>query len=91
MGDENGRAFARDIVLLSRPRSIRCGARGGPQIEAMLKKRACNRNSPAACAHRQDTLQIVEMVLAGSITRDRRLHQCRRRQGIGLCGKTATW
>ncbi len=85
MGDEAmARAFARDVVLLEQTAINPVVVHGGgPQINAMLK-RAGVESQFAAGLRITDaaTLEIVEMVLAGSINKaDRRLHQRRRRQG----------
>ena len=91
MGDDGvARAFARDVVLLEQ-----AGANpvvvhgGGPQIEAMLKKAGVQsqfagglRITDAA------TLEIVEMVLAGSINKQIvGFINAAGGKAIGLCGK----
>ncbi|HWP25017.1 MAG TPA: acetylglutamate kinase [Xanthobacteraceae bacterium] len=88
--DEVARAFARDVVLLEQ-----AGVKpvvvhgGGPQIEAMLKK-AGVRSQFAAGLRITDaqTLEVVEMVLAGSINKQIVGYiNAAGGKAIGLCGK----
>ena len=85
MGNEEvARAFARDIVLLEQTAINPVVVHGGgPQIEAMLKQAGVQSQFAGGLRITDaKTLEIVEMVLAGSINKsDRRLHQRRRRQG----------
>lgn len=91
MGDEAlARAFARDIVLLEQTAINPVVVHGGgPQIEAMLKKAGVQsqfagglRITDAA------TLEIVEMVLAGSINKQIvGFINAAGGKAIGLCGK----
>jgi acetylglutamate kinase len=91
MGDDQvARAFARDVVLLEQ-----AGVKpvvvhgGGPQIEAMLKK-AGVRSQFAAGLRITDaqTLEVVEMVLAGSINKQIVGYiNAAGGKAIGLCGK----
>jgi len=91
MGKEGlAREFARDIVLLEQiainPVVVHGG---GPQIEAMLKKVGVQ--SHYAAGHRvtdEKTLEIVEMVLAGSINKQM-VGYINEAGGkaVGLCGK----
>jgi acetylglutamate kinase len=91
MGDENvARAFARDIVLLEQAGVNPVVVHGGgPQIEAMLK-RAGVQSQFAAGLRITDakTLEIVEMVLAGSINKQMVGYiNAAGGKAIGLCGK----
>jgi acetylglutamate kinase len=91
MGDDGvARAFARDVVLLEQ-----AGANpvvvhgGGPQIEAMLK-RAGVQSQFAGGLRITDakTLEIVEMVLAGSINKQIVGYiNAAGGKAVGLCGK----
>jgi acetylglutamate kinase len=91
MGEEEAaRAFARDIVLLEQTAINPVVVHGGgPQIEAMLKKAGVQsqfagglRITDAA------TLEIVEMVLAGSINKQIvGFINAAGGKAIGLCGK----
>jgi len=91
MGDEEvARAFARDIVLLEQTAINPVVVHGGgPQINAMLKKAGVQpqfsgglRITDAA------TLEIVEMVLAGSINKQIVGYiNAAGGKAIGLCGK----
>jgi acetylglutamate kinase len=91
MGDDAvARAFARDVVLLEQ-----AGVKpvvvhgGGPQIEAMLKK-AGVRSQFAAGLRITDaqTLEVVEMVLAGSINKQIVGYiNAAGGKAVGLCGK----
>jgi acetylglutamate kinase len=91
MGDEDiARAFARDIVLLEQTAINPVVVHGGgPQIEAMLKK-AGVRSQFAGGLRVTDavTLEIVEMVLAGSINKQIVGYiNAAGGKAIGLCGK----
>ena len=72
MGDESvARDFARDIVLLEQTAINPIVVHGGgPQIEAMLKKVGVQSQYAAGLRITdEETLEIVEMVLAGSINK----------------------
>jgi acetylglutamate kinase len=72
MGDEqNARDFARDIVLLEQAAINPVVVHGGgPQIAAMLKKLGIKSEFAAGLrVTDQATIEIVEMVLAGSINK----------------------
>jgi len=72
MGDESvARDFARDIVLLEQTAINPIVVHGGgPQIEAMLKKVGVQSQYAAGLRVTDEkTLEIVEMVLAGSINK----------------------
>jgi acetylglutamate kinase len=91
MGDEQlARSFARDIVLLEQTAINPVVVHGGgPQIEAMLK-RAGVQSQFAAGLRITDaaTLEIVEMVLAGSINKQIvGFINAAGGKAIGLCGK----
>jgi acetylglutamate kinase len=91
MGNETvARAFARDIVLLEQTAINPVVVHGGgPQIEAMLK-RAGVQSQFAAGLRITDaaTLEIVEMVLAGSINKQIVGYiNAAGGKAIGLCGK----
>jgi acetylglutamate kinase len=91
MGDEElARSFARDIVLLEQTAINPVVVHGGgPQIEAMLK-RAGVQSQFAAGLRITDaaTLEIVEMVLAGSINKQIvGFINAAGGKAIGLCGK----
>jgi len=91
MGDEEvARAFARDIVLLEQAGVNPVVVHGGgPQIEAMLK-RAGVQSQFAAGLRITDaqTLEIVEMVLAGAINKQMVGYiNAAGGKAIGLCGK----
>ena len=91
MGDESAaRSFARDIVLLEQTAINPVVVHGGgPQIEAMLK-RAGVQSQFAAGLRITDaaTLEIVEMVLAGSINKQIVGYiNAAGGKAIGLCGK----
>ncbi|MET0631108.1 MAG: acetylglutamate kinase [Xanthobacteraceae bacterium] len=91
MGSEEvARAFARDIVLLEQTAINPVVVHGGgPQIEAMLKKAGVQ--SQVAGGLRvtdKATLEIVEMVLAGSINKQIVGYiNAAGGKAIGLCGK----
>jgi acetylglutamate kinase len=91
MGDEGvARAFARDIVLLEqsgvKPVVVHGG---GPQIEAMLKKAGVQSQFAGGLRITDaKTLEIVEMVLAGSINKQIVGYiNAAGGKAIGLCGK----
>ncbi len=88
--DEVARAFARDVVLLEQ-----AGVKpvvvhgGGPQIEAMLKKAGVQSQFAAGLRITDaQTLEVVEMVLAGSINKQIVGYiNAAGGKAIGLCGK----
>jgi acetylglutamate kinase len=91
MGDDAvARAFARDVVLLEQ-----AGVKpvvvhgGGPQIEAMLKKAGVQSQFAAGLRITDaQTLEVVEMVLAGSINKQIVGYiNGAGGKAIGLCGK----
>jgi len=91
MGAENlAREFARDIVLLEQTAINPVVVHGGgPQIEAMLKKVGVQSQYAAGLRITDEkTLEIVEMVLAGSINKQM-VGYINEAGGkaIGLCGK----
>jgi acetylglutamate kinase len=91
MGDEHvARAFARDIVLLEQTAINPIVVHGGgPQIEAMLKMAGVTSQFAAGLRITdQRTLEIVEMVLAGSINKQivGYINQAGGK-AVGLCGK----
>ncbi len=91
MGAENlAREFARDIVLLEQTAINPVVVHGGgPQIEAMLKKVGVQSQYAAGLRITDEkTLEIVEMVLAGSINKQMvgYINEAGGR-AIGLCGK----
>jgi len=91
MGDvATGRDFARDMVLLEQSGANPVVVHGGgPQIGAMLKKLGIeSRFSNGLRVTDKPTIEIVEMVLAGSI--NKQIVGTINAQGgraIGLCGK----
>ncbi len=91
MGDETtGRDFARDMVLLEQSGVNPVVVHGGgPQIGAMLKKLGIESHFSAGLRITDKaTVEIVEMVLAGSI--NKQIVGTINAQGgraIGLCGK----
>ncbi len=91
MGDEEkGRSFARDMVLLEQSGVNPVVVHGGgPQIGSMLEKLGIkSRFSAGLRITNKATVEIVEMVLAGSI--DKQIVGTINAQGgraIGLCGK----
>lgn len=91
MGDEAvARAFARDIVLLEQAGVNPVVVHGGgPQIEAMLKKAGVQSQFAAGLRITDaKTLEIVEMVLAGSINKQMVGYiNAAGGKAIGLCGK----
>src|SRR4029077_12579071 len=91
MGDEElARAFARDIVLLEQTAINPVVVHGGgPQIEAMLKKAGVQSHFAAGLRITDAaTLEIVEMVLAGSINKQIvGFVSAAGGKAIGLCGK----
>ncbi|HUI14839.1 MAG TPA: acetylglutamate kinase [Xanthobacteraceae bacterium] len=91
MGAEHlAREFARDIVLLEQTAINPVVVHGGgPQIEAMLKKVGVQSQYAAGLRITDEkTLEIVEMVLAGSINKQMvgYINEAGGR-AIGLCGK----
>jgi acetylglutamate kinase len=91
MGDENrARDFARDVVLLEQTAVNPIVVHGGgPQIEAMLKKVGVKSHYEAGLRVTDETtLEIVEMVLAGSINKQM-VGYINEAGGkaVGLCGK----
>jgi acetylglutamate kinase len=91
MGDEHlARDFARDIVLLEQTAINPIVVHGGgPQIEAMLKKVGVESQYAAGLRITDaKTLEIVEMVLAGSINKQM-VGYINEAGGkaVGLCGK----
>tara|TARA_Y100000780_G_scaffold164884_1_gene149722 strand:- start:53 stop:949 length:897 start_codon:yes stop_codon:yes gene_type:complete len=91
MGDAAlGKAFAQDIALLKQsgvnPIVVHCG---GPQIAAMLTKMGIeSRFEGGLRVTDEKTVEIVEMVLAGSINKDIvRMINAEGEWAIGLCGK----
>jgi acetylglutamate kinase len=91
MGEEHlARAFARDIVLLEQTAINPIVVHGGgPQIEAMLKKVGVQSQYAAGLRITDaKTLEIVEMVLAGSINKQM-VGYINEAGGkaVGLCGK----
>jgi acetylglutamate kinase len=91
MGDEElARAFARDIVLLEQTAINPVVVHGGgPQIEAMLKKAGVQSQFAGGLRVTDErTLEIVEMVLAGSINKQIvGFINAAGGKAIGLCGK----
>ncbi len=91
MGEEHlARGFARDIVLLEQTAINPIVVHGGgPQIEAMLKKVGVQSQYAAGLRITDEkTLEIVEMVLAGSINKQM-VGYINEAGGkaVGLCGK----
>ncbi len=91
MGEESlSREFARDIVLLEQTAINPVVVHGGgPQIEAMLKRVGVKSQYAAGLRVTDEaTLEIVEMVLAGSINKQM-VGYINEAGGkaIGLCGK----
>jgi len=91
MGDpELGKAFARDIALLKQSKVNPIVVHGGgPQIGAMLKKMGIESKFEGGLrVTNQKTVEIVEMVLAGSINKEIvALINAEGEWAIGLCGK----
>jgi len=91
MGDEQvARAFARDVVLLEQAGVNPVVVHGGgPQIEAMLKKAGVQSQFAAGLRITDArTLEIVEMVLAGSINKQMVGYiNSAGGKAVGLCGK----
>jgi acetylglutamate kinase len=91
MGDEHlAREFARDVVLLEQTAINPIVVHGGgPQIEAMLKKLGVQSQYAAGLRITDEkTLEVVEMVLAGSI--NKQIVGFVNEAGgkaVGLCGK----
>jgi acetylglutamate kinase len=91
MGDEHlARDFARDIVLLEQTAINPIVVHGGgPQIEAMLKKVGVQSKFAAGLRITDErTLEVVEMVLAGSINKQMVgfINEAGGK-AVGLCGK----
>src|SRR5689334_8623726 len=91
MGDEElARSFARDIVLLEQTAINPVVVHGGgPQIEAMLKRVGVKSQFAGGLRVTDEaTLEVVEMVLAGSINKQM-VGYINEAGGkaIGLCGK----
>src|SRR6516164_1572979 len=91
MGEEHlAREFARDIVLLEQTAINPIVVHGGgPQIEAMLKQVGVKSHYEAGLRITDErTLEIVEMVLAGSINKQMVGYiNAAGGKAIGLCGK----
>src|SRR5487761_2639179 len=91
MGEEQmARGFARDIVLLEQTAINPVVVHGGgPQIAAMLKKLGIKSEFAAGLrVTDQSTVEIVEMVLAGSINKQIVGYiNAAGGKAIGLCGK----
>jgi acetylglutamate kinase len=91
MGEEHlARDFARDIVLLEQTAINPVVVHGGgPQIEAMLKQVGVQSHYSAGLRVTDEkTLEIVEMVLAGSINKQMVGYiNAAGGKAIGLCGK----
>ena len=91
MGEEHlARDFARDIVLLEQTAINPVVVHGGgPQIEAMLKQVGVQSHYTAGLRVTDEkTLEIVEMVLAGSINKQMVGYiNAAGGKAIGLCGK----
>src|SRR5262247_2053203 len=91
MGQEQmARDFARDIVLLEQTAINPVVVHGGgPQIEAMLKKLGIKSEFAAGLRITDaKTLEIVEMVLAGSINKQMVGYvNAAGGKAVGLCGK----
>ncbi len=91
MGEENlARKFARDIVLLEQTAINPVVVHGGgPQIEAMLKRVGVKSQFAAGLrVTDEQTLEVVEMVLAGSINKQMVGYiNAAGGKAIGLCGK----
>jgi acetylglutamate kinase len=91
MGEEHlARDFARDIVLLEQTAINPVVVHGGgPQIEAMLKQVGVQSHYAAGLRVTDEkTLEIVEMVLAGSINKQMVGYiNAAGGKAIGLCGK----
>jgi acetylglutamate kinase len=91
MGNEHlAREFARDIVLLEQTAINPIVVHGGgPQIEAMLKKVGVQSHFSAGLrVTDEETLEIVEMVLAGLINKEivGYINEAGGK-AVGLCGK----
>src|ERR1041385_3167108 len=91
MGDDAlARSFAKDIVLLEQTAINPIVVHGGgPQIEAMLKRAGVQSQFAGGLRITDaDTLEIVEMVLAGSINKQIVGYiNAAGGKAIGLCGK----
>jgi len=95
MGDiALGRAFARDIALLKQSGVNPIVVHGGgPQIGAMLARMGIESKFEGGLrVTDQKTVEIVEMVLAGSINKEIvALINAEGEWAIGLCGKDGTY
>ncbi|MGB7259012.1 MAG: acetylglutamate kinase [Pseudolabrys sp.] len=91
MGEDSlARAFARDVVLLEQTAINPVVVHGGgPQIEAMLKRAGVQSKFAGGLRITDaETLEIVEMVLAGSINKQIVGYiNAAGGKAIGLCGK----
>jgi len=91
MGDADlGQAFAQDVALLKQSGVNPIVVHGGgPQIAAMLKRMGIeSRFEGGLRVTDEKTVEIVEMVLAGSINKDIvRMINAEGEWAIGLCGK----
>lgn len=91
MGEEDAaQKFARDVVLLEQTAINPVVVHGGgPQIEAMLKRLGIKSQFAAGLRVTDaETIEIVEMVLAGSINKQIVSHINRAGgKAVGLCGK----
>ncbi len=91
MGDNTlGRAFARDVALLKQSGVNPIVVHGGgPQIGSMLKKMGIESKFESGLRVTDEkTVEIVEMVLAGSINKEIvALINAEGEWAIGLCGK----
>src|SRR6187455_404100 len=91
MGDEDAaRQFARDVVLLEQTAVNPVVVHGGgPQIETMLKRLGIKSQFAAGLRVTDAaTIEVVEMVLAGSINKQIVSHINQAGgKAVGLCGK----
>ncbi len=90
----SARAFASDIALLKQSGVNPVVVHGGgPQIGAMLTRMGIeSRFEGGLRVTDEKTVEIVEMVLAGSINKEIvALINQTGEWAIGLCGKDATW
>lgn len=91
MGEEDAaRKFARDVVLLEQTAVNPVVVHGGgPQIETMLKRLGIKSQFAAGLrVTNAETIEIVEMVLAGSINKQIVSHINQAGgKAVGLCGK----
>ena len=99
MGEEEmalAKDFARDIVLMEQTAINPVVVHGGgPQIGDMLKRLGIKSEFAAglACHRQAATIEIVEMVLAGSINKQivGFINECRAARPSACAAKTATW